>query len=111
MSFSLAFIEGIGGSELVVIMFIILLLFGSDKLPALAKGFGKTMREFKKAASGIENEVRRAMEEEPEAHVPTKFPSYPPPAGTIQQAAPDHPAPAPETPPATPGTPPAPPAS
>ena len=90
MSLSLAFIEGIGGSELVMIMFIILLLFGSDKLPALAKGLGKTMREFKKAASGIETEVRRAMEEEPEEIQPHKFPPYQPPTGTIQQGGPDH---------------------
>ena len=39
-----AFIEGIGGPELMMIMFIILLLFGADKLPGLAKGIGKSVR-------------------------------------------------------------------
>jgi TatA/E family protein of Tat protein translocase len=60
-----AFIEGIGGSEVLLIMFLVLILFGSDKLPGLARGMGKTIREFKKAASGVEEEFRKAMEEEP----------------------------------------------
>lgn len=77
MSSSLAFIEGIGGPELMMIMFIILLLFGADRLPELARGIGKSMREFKKAASGVESEVRRAMEEEPVKPAPK-------PTGTIQ---------------------------
>ena len=89
-----AFIEGIGGPELMMIMFIILLLFGADKLPGLAKGIGKSVREFKKAASGVEEEVRRAMEE-PEEPQPKKFPPHPPPAGAIPQAAPEKPAPPP----------------
>jgi len=113
MSFPLAFIEGIGGPELMMIMFIILLLFGANKLPELAKGLGKSVREFKKAASGVENEVRRAMEEQPEETPPKKFPAYPP-AGVIQQAAvekpvtplpPQPPAAAPETPPTPPPSP------
>lgn len=93
---SLAFIEGIGGPELMMIMFIVLLLFGANRLPELARGIGKSLREFKKAASGVEDEVRRAMEEEPQ---PKKFPTHPPavppqkPAGAIPQAAPDKPAP------------------
>lgn len=65
MNSPVAFIEGIGGPELLLIMFIILLLFGADKLPELARGLGKSVREFKKAAGGIEEEVRRAMEEPP----------------------------------------------
>jgi TatA/E family protein of Tat protein translocase len=89
-----AFIEGIGGPELLLIMFIILLLFGANRLPELAKGIGKSVREFKKAASGVEDEVRRAMEE-PAEPPPKKFPPYPPPAGAIQQAAPEKPVPPP----------------
>lgn len=92
MTLTLAFIEGIGGPELLMIMFIILLLFGANKLPDLAKGLGKSVREFKKAASGIENEVRRAMEE-PEEPLPKKFPAYPPSAGAIQQTATEKPVP------------------
>ena len=43
-------IFGLGGSELLIILLIILLLFGGAKLPALAKGLGESIREFKKAA-------------------------------------------------------------
>jgi sec-independent protein translocase protein TatA len=41
---------GMGGSELLIILFIILLLFGGAKLPALARGLGQSVKEFKKAA-------------------------------------------------------------
>ncbi len=94
MNPSLAFIEGIGGPELLLIMFIILLLFGANRLPELAKGIGKSVREFKKAASGVEEEVRRAMEEPTEPQ-PKKFPPYPPQAGAIPQATPEKPVPPP----------------
>lgn len=53
MSFSslpLAGILGLGGSELMIILVIILLLFGGAKLPSLAKGLGQSIKEFKKAA-------------------------------------------------------------
>ncbi len=96
MNPSLAFIEGIGGPELLLIMFIILLLFGANRLPELARGIGKSVREFKKAASGVEEEVRRAMEE-PEEPLPKKFPPQPPPTGAIPQAAPDKPVPPPDS--------------
>ena len=41
---------GLGGTELVVIFLIVLLLFGGAKLPGLAKGLGQSIKEFKKAA-------------------------------------------------------------
>ena len=37
------------GPELIIILFIIVLLFGAKKLPDLAQGLGKGIREFKKA--------------------------------------------------------------
>lgn len=43
---------GLGPTELLVIFFVIILLFGGKKLPELAKGLGKGIREFKKAQSG-----------------------------------------------------------
>jgi sec-independent protein translocase protein TatA len=48
----------IGMQELILIFLIILLLFGARKLPELAKGLGKGIREFKKAASGLEDEIK-----------------------------------------------------
>lgn len=47
----------IGTGELIVIFCIILLLFGGKRLPELAKSLGKGIREFKKAANGIEDDV------------------------------------------------------
>ena len=48
----------IGMQELILIFLIILLLFGAKKLPELARGLGKGIREFKKAASGLEDELK-----------------------------------------------------
>ena len=54
---------GLGGQELILILLIILLLFGANKLPELAKGLGKGMKEFKKAQREIEEEFNKAAEE------------------------------------------------
>jgi sec-independent protein translocase protein TatA len=43
---------GMGGSEMIVIMVIVLLLFGGKKIPELMKGLGKGMKEFKDASKG-----------------------------------------------------------
>jgi TatA/E family protein of Tat protein translocase len=48
---------GIGTTELLVILFIILLVFGAKKLPELAQGLGKGIREFKKASNDIQDEL------------------------------------------------------
>ena len=44
---------GIGGQELLVILLIVLVLFGADKVPKFAKGLGEAVREFRKAAKDI----------------------------------------------------------
>ena len=45
-------IFGLGGSELVLILIIIIVLFGAKKIPELAKGLGKGIKEFKDASKG-----------------------------------------------------------
>ena len=47
---SLAGLIPSGGGEWVLILLVLLLLFGGTKLPALARGLGQSMKEFKKAA-------------------------------------------------------------
>lgn len=47
---------GLGTSELLLIFGIIILLFGSKKIPQLAKGLGQGIREFKKAQNEAEDE-------------------------------------------------------
>ena len=48
----------IGPGELLIVLLVILLLFGAKRLPELARGMGKGIREFKKATSGIEEDMR-----------------------------------------------------
>jgi len=56
---------GIGTTELIIIMFIILLIFGAKKLPELAQGLGKGIREFKKASNDIQEELSMNKPDEP----------------------------------------------
>jgi len=48
----------IGMPELLIILLVVLLLFGAKKLPELARGLGKGIREFKDATKHVENEFR-----------------------------------------------------
>jgi len=64
---SIVAILDVGSTEIVVILLVVLLLFGSKRMPDLARSVGKSLRELKKATSGIEAELRRAMEEPPPA--------------------------------------------
>lgn len=48
-----------GGGEMMLILIAILLLFGGKKLPELARGLGKGIREFKDASEGVKREIHR----------------------------------------------------
>lgn len=48
----------IGGPEIIVVLLFIVMFFGSKKIPELAKGLGKTMREVKDASNEIKKEIR-----------------------------------------------------
>lgn len=48
-----------GGGEIMLIMLAVLLLFGGKKLPELARGLGKGIREFKDASEGVKREIHR----------------------------------------------------
>jgi sec-independent protein translocase protein TatA len=52
----------IGGPEIILILFVILLLFGAKKIPELAKGLGKGIREFKDATKEVKDEIDQASE-------------------------------------------------
>ena len=52
------------GPELIIIIFVILLLFGAKKLPELAAGMGKGIKEFKKATRDEEPEIKKTSNEE-----------------------------------------------
>ncbi|MFY0651431.1 MAG: twin-arginine translocase TatA/TatE family subunit [Cyclobacteriaceae bacterium] len=54
-----------GGWELVIIVLVIILLFGAKKIPELAKGLGKGIREFKDATKDIKSEIDEGLKEDP----------------------------------------------
>lgn len=48
----------LGAGEIILIVLVILILFGAKKIPELAQGIGKGMREFKKALNDVQEEVK-----------------------------------------------------
>lgn len=52
----------IGTGEIVVIAFVALLLFGGDKLPELARGLGKGIRDFKNASDDVKREIHKQID-------------------------------------------------
>lgn len=57
------FIGGIGGSELLLIVFVLLLLFGGKKLPELMKGLGRGIRDFKDAVNSETEQIKEMVED------------------------------------------------
>jgi len=55
-----------GGWEWLIIILFILIFFGAKRLPEMAKGLGKGIREFRGALSGITDEIEKAGDQKPE---------------------------------------------
>ncbi len=53
-----------GWQELILIFLVILLIFGAKRIPDIAHGLGKGIREFKRALKDTEDEVKTSMKEE-----------------------------------------------
>jgi sec-independent protein translocase protein TatA len=51
------FAFSLGGPEVFIVLFAILLLFGAKKIPELARGMGRGIREFKDATKEIKDEI------------------------------------------------------
>lgn len=62
MQNSILLFLNLGGGEIFVIMLVILLFFGSKKIPELARGLGKGLRELKDATNGIQQEIQKSTE-------------------------------------------------
>lgn len=84
----------IGTPEMILILFVALMLFGGNKLPELARGLGKGIREFKDASEDVKREInnqinnyedRKTTEKAVETPIETKTetPAYEPVAGTV----------------------------
>jgi sec-independent protein translocase protein TatA len=50
----------ISGGEIFFIMFIVVMVFGADKIPGIAKGLGKGMRQLKDATEDIKQEIQKS---------------------------------------------------
>lgn len=59
----LLFVGGIGTSEMLLIVFTLLLLFGGKKLPELMRGLGRGIRDFKKETASLTDEIKKADNE------------------------------------------------
>ena len=57
------FIFGIGGGELVLIIAVFLMLFGSDKVPEMAKGLARIINQVKNASNDIKSEITKSVED------------------------------------------------
>jgi sec-independent protein translocase protein TatA len=67
--------ENIGVGEIVLIMVFIIVFFGAKKIPEIAKGLGSGIREFRKAARDIQEEVQNTSK-----HIDDKESKQQPPA-------------------------------
>jgi sec-independent protein translocase protein TatA len=60
----LLFLGNMGVPEIVLILLVILIFFGAKKIPELARGLGKGIREFKDASKEIKSEIEEGIKEE-----------------------------------------------
>lgn len=58
---TLGFIGGMSPGSMILILFVILLLFGAKRIPELARGLGKGIREFKDATKEIQNDLAEGL--------------------------------------------------
>jgi sec-independent protein translocase protein TatA len=61
---------GLGATELMVILGIGLVLFGSRKLPQLGSGLGKAIRDFRKGIAGIEDDLGKESKKDESKTLP-----------------------------------------
>ena len=63
----LLFIGGLGWTEFLIIALFIIIFFGAKKIPEIARGMGKGIREFKDATKEIKNEINEGASDEKKA--------------------------------------------
>ncbi len=84
---------GLGFGETMIIFAVFLLLFGAKRLPELASGMGKGIRDFKRAINGLdENSIQANAEQNylqstPAPQVPAATPAAPTPVAETQKVA------------------------
>lgn len=63
MNVELAVFGGLGGWEILLILMVLLIFFGAKKIPELAKGLGKGIKEFKNATNEIKDEIEEGVKD------------------------------------------------
>ena len=58
---TLTFIGGLGGWEIMIILVFVLIFFGANKIPEIARGMGRGIREFKDATKEIKDEIESGV--------------------------------------------------
>jgi sec-independent protein translocase protein TatA len=75
-------ILGLSGTELIIVLVAILVLFGAKRIPEFAKGLGKGINEFKKASrevtDSLENETPTTLPKAPPVNTTAQSPQTPP---------------------------------
>ena len=59
------------------ILVVVLILFGAKKLPELARGLGSGIKEFKKATQDVQDDLHRALDDDPYNEPPRRTPQRP----------------------------------
>ena len=54
----------ISGAEIFFILFVVVMVFGADKIPSIAKGLGQGMRQLKDATEDIKREIQKSAEKQ-----------------------------------------------
>ena len=54
----------ISGTEIAFILFIVVMIFGADKIPDIARGLGKGMRTLKDATNDIKHEITKSAKDQ-----------------------------------------------
>ena len=63
LTVNLTLLFSLGGPEIILVVLVVLLLFGAKKIPELARGMGKGIREFKEASKEIQQEIQTEADE------------------------------------------------
>ena len=53
---------GFGHWEIMIILVLVLIIFGAGKLPEIGAGLGKSIRNFKKGVTDVENDIKKETE-------------------------------------------------
>ena len=61
---TLGFLQNMGGGSIVLIVLVVLLLFGAKRIPELARGLGRGIREFKDATKDIQNDLEEGLKDD-----------------------------------------------